>query len=186
MDKSDLKKIGNTSPDFNLGWSNTFTYKGFSLYFLIDGRFGGDVLSLTEADLDKQGVSKRSGSDRNNGGISFDGKFLKENEAKTFIKDFYSIVGGRDGISEHYIYSGTNIRLRELSVGYTLPRSFFTPNSVVKNVELSLIGRNLFFFKNDAPYDPDGIMSTGNSLQGVDVFGIPSTRSFGFNLKANF
>jgi len=179
-DKSDYKKMGNTSPKFNLGWQNTFTYKGFTLYFLIDGRFGGDVLSLTQADLDKWGVSKVTGDNRNNKGISFDGKTL------TNVEGFYNVVGGRDGISEHYLYSGTNIRLRELSVGYTLPRSLFKENSAIKNIEISLIGRNLFFFKNNAPYDPDGTLSVGNSLQGVDVFGMPTTRSLGINLKANF
>jgi hypothetical protein len=179
-DKSDYKKIGNTSPDFNLGWQNTFTYKRFSLYFLIDGRFGGDVLSLTEAELDKYGVSKRTGDDRLNGGVSFDGKTIQN------VERFYGIVGGRDGITEHYVYDATNIRLRELSVGYSLPRNVLKPLSMVKSAELSLIARNLFFFKNNAPYDPDGTLSVGNSLQGVDVFGLPSSRSFGFNLKINF
>lgn len=61
MVNKDPVKLGNSSPDFNLGWSNTITWKDFSLYFLIDGRFGGDVMSLTEADLDQQGVSKTSG-----------------------------------------------------------------------------------------------------------------------------
>lgn len=179
-DKSDLKKIGNTSPDFNLGWQNTFTYKGFTLYFLIDGRFGGDVISLTQAELDKQGVSKVTGDARRQGGVRFDGKTIED------VARFYTIVGGRDGITENYIYNATNIRLRELSIGYTLPAKWFTSVPVVKGADLSLIGRNLFFFKNDAPYDPDGTLSVGNSLQGVDVFGMPSTRSFGFNLKVNF
>lgn len=179
-DKSDLKKIGNTSPDFNLGWQNTFTYKGFTLYFLIDGRFGGDVISLTQAELDKQGVSKVTGDARQQGGVRFDGKTIED------VARFYTIVGGRDGITENYIYNATNIRLRELSIGYTLPAKWFTSVPVVKGADLSLIGRNLFFFKNDAPYDPDGTLSVGNSLQGVDVFGMPSTRSFGFNLKVNF
>lgn len=179
-DKSDLKKIGNTSPDFNLGWQNTFTYKGFTLYFLIDGRFGGDVISLTQAELDKQGVSKITGDARREGGVRFDGKTIED------VARFYTIVGGRDGITENYIYNATNIRLRELSVGYTLPTKWFTTMPVIKGVDVSLIGRNLFFFKNNAPYDPDGTLSVGNSLQGVDVFGMPSTRSFGFNLKVNF
>lgn len=179
-DKSDLKKIGNTSPDFNLGWQNTFTYKGFTLYFLIDGRFGGDVISLTQAELDKQGVSKVTGDARREGGVRFDGKTIED------VARFYTIVGGRDGITENYIYNATNIRLRELSIGYTLPAKWFATLPVVKGADLSLIGRNLFFFKNDAPYDPDGTLSVGNSLQGVDVFGMPSTRSFGFNLKVNF
>lgn len=179
-DKSDLKKIGNTSPDFNLGWQNTFTYKGFTLYFLIDGRFGGDVISLTQAELDKQGVSKITGDARREGGVRFDGKTIED------VSRFYTIVGGRDGITENYIYNATNIRLRELSLGYTLPAKWFTTLPVIKGADVSLIGRNLFFFKNDAPYDPDGTLSVGNSLQGVDVFGMPSTRSFGFNLKVNF
>ncbi|WP_280745898.1 MULTISPECIES: TonB-dependent receptor [unclassified Parabacteroides] len=179
-DKSDLQKVGNTSPKFNLGWSNTFTYKGFSLYFLIDGRFGGDVLSLTEAELDKYGVSKRTGDDRTRGGVSFDGKLIKN------VEGFYNIVGGRDGITEYYVYDATNIRLRELSLGYSFPRKMFNNTPFIKGIDLSLIGRNLFFFKNNAPYDPDGTLSVGNSLQGVHAFGMPSSRSFGFNLKVNF
>lgn len=180
QDDSDLKKIGNTSPKFNLGWQNTFTWKDFTLYVLIDGRFGGDVLSLTQAELDKYGVSKITGDARNNGGVNFDGRKISD------VNRFYTMVGGRDGITENYIYSATNIRLRELSLGYSLPQKWFTHLSTIKGLSLSFIGRNLFFFKNNAPYDPDGALSVGNSLQGVDVFGMPSTRSFGFNLKANF
>jgi TonB-linked SusC/RagA family outer membrane protein len=179
-DRSDYKKIGNSTPDFNLGWQNTLTYKGFSLYFLIDGRFGGDVLSLTEAELDKYGVSKRTGDDRLNNGVSFDGKTIAN------VERFYGIVGGRDGITEHYVYDATNIRLRELSIGYSIPRNLLTAVPVIKGADLSLIGRNLFFFKNNAPYDPDGTLSVGNTMQGVDSFGMPSARSFGFNLKINF
>jgi hypothetical protein len=179
-DDSDYAKIGNTSPKFNLSWQNTLSYKNFSLYFLIDGRFGGDVLSLTQADLDQYGVSEISGQDRLNGGVMFHGKKIEN------VEGFYNVVGGRAGISEHYIYDATNIRLRELSLGYTLPNSILGENTFVRNIEIAFIGRNLFFFKNNAPYDPDGILSTGNSLQGIDVFGMPANRSFGINLKANF
>ena len=179
-DRSDYKKIGNTNPDFNLGWQNTFTYKDFTLYILFDGRFGGDVLSLTQAELDKAGVSKRTGDDRNQGGVSFDGKTIADAER------FYNIVGGRDGITEHYVYDATNMRLRELSFGYSVPSRILKKTPAVKGVDLSLIARNLFFIVNNAPYDPDGTLSVGNSLQGVDVFGMPSSRSIGFNLKINF
>ena len=73
VNKTDPVKLGNSSPDFNLGWSNTITWKDFSLYFLIDGRFGGDVMSLTEADLDQQGVSKTSGDARDRGYVMLEG-----------------------------------------------------------------------------------------------------------------
>lgn len=131
-DKSDLKKVGNTAPDFNLGWSNTFTYKGFSLYFLVDGRFGGKVISLTEAELDKYGVSKVTGSDRDRGWVDFDGRQLKN------VEGFYGIVGGRDGITEHYVYDATNIRLRELSLGYSIPKTVFNNARFIKGIDLSL------------------------------------------------
>ena len=179
-DKGDLQKIGNTSPKFNLGWANTFTWKGITLYLLFDGRFGGDVLSLTNADLDKYGVTKATGKARRDGGVKFDGKTI------TNVERFYTIVGGRDGVTEYYVSDATNIRLRELSIGYSLPARWLTNVPVVKGADISFIGRNLFFIMNNAPYDPDGALSVGNSLQGVDAFGTPSTRSFGFNIKLTF
>lgn len=178
-DGGDLKKVGNTSPKYNLGWQNTLTYKNFTLYFLIDARVGGEVMSFTQAELDQYGVTKRTGDDRDNGGVIFDGKKIEN------VRGFYEKVAGRAGITEHYVYSATNIRLRELSLGYSLPKSVFK-NTFINGADLSIIGRNLFFFKNNAPYDPDATLSIGNALQGVESFGMPSTRSFGFNLKINF
>lgn len=182
----DPVKLGNSNPDFNLGWSNTITWKDFSLYFLIDARFGGDVMSLTEADLDQYGVSKASGDARDRGYIMLEGRKISNGEDQQNIQRFYNIVGGRAGVTEHYMYDATNIRLRELSISYSLPQSLLAKTGFIKGLQLSLIGRNLFFFKNNAPYDPDGLMSTSNRLQGVDVFGMPTNRSFGFNLKVNF
>ncbi|MEL7221832.1 MAG: SusC/RagA family protein, partial [Bacteroidota bacterium] len=99
---------------------------------------------------------------------------------------YYTAVGGRSGITENYIYDATNIRLRELSVGFNLPKSITEGIGFLRTARLSLIGRNLFFFKNEAPFDPDVTFSTGVGFQGVDVFSLPSTRSFGFNLSLGF
>lgn len=104
MDKTNPVKLGNSTPDFNLGWSNTITWKDFSLYFLIDGRFGGEVMSLTEADLDQQGVSKATGDARDRGYVMLEGRQI------TDVEGFYNQVGGRAGVTEHYMYSATNIR----------------------------------------------------------------------------
>lgn len=179
-DKSDYKKVGNTAPKFMLGWQNGWSYKNINLNVLVDGRFGGKVMSLTEAELDKYGVSERTGNDRLNGGVNFDGKNIAD------VQAFYAIVGGRDGVSEHYIYDATNIRMREISLGYTIPKDKLAGQSVIKSIDLSLIGRNLFFITNKAPYDVESSLSVGNSLQGLHVFGAPGTRSFGFNIKVNF
>ncbi|MDR2912802.1 MAG: SusC/RagA family TonB-linked outer membrane protein [Alistipes sp.] len=180
IDKN-IRRVGNINPDFMLGWQNTITYKGINLYFLIDGRFGGDVVSFTQADLDDFGVSMRTGQDRDRGYVEFDGKQI------TNIEGFYDRVGNRAGaVTEHYVYDATNIRLRELSLGYSLPVKWFRNSGWIKGVDASLVGRNLFFFVNKAPYDPDSIMSTGNTMQALDAFGMPSLRSIGFNIKLNF
>ena len=66
-----------------LGWSNTFTYKGFSLYFLIDARIGGDVMSLTQADLDSRGVTKETAEARDRGYVEYQGQRFEN------VKGFY-------------------------------------------------------------------------------------------------
>lgn len=84
------------------------------------------------------------------------------------------------------MYDATNIRLRELSIGYNFPQKFLAKTRAIKELNVSLIARNLFFFHKDAPFDPDAVLSVGNANQGVDVFGMPTTRSLGFNVKFSF
>lgn len=173
------EKVGNCNPDFMLGWGNELAYKGFNLYFLIDGRFGGDVLSHTQADMDQKGVSLASGEARNKGYVDLEGTHV--DPAK-----FYTAVSGRTGCTEYYMYSATNIRLRELSLGYTFPKKLMEPTNIFEEIQLSFVGRNLFFFHKSAPFDPDAVLSTKNNNQGIDVFGMPTTRSLGFNIKLTF
>ena len=172
--------LGNANPDFLLGWSNTFTYKGFSLYFLIDLRAGGDVMSLTQAILDQAGVTAETAHARDRKYVEFEGTRFED------VAGFYKSVGDRNGISEYYMYKATNVRMREISLGYSFPQSILEKTKVFKGIDVSLIARNLFFFYKDAPFDPDATLSVGNALQGVDVFGMPSTRNVGFNIKFTF
>jgi hypothetical protein len=176
-------KVGNPNPKFQMGWTNTFNYKRFSLDFLIDGKFGGQVLSMTQMLMDSYGVSAASGQARNNGGVVVNavdpsGKAVTKVDAQTW----YSSVGGRSGIAEPYMYSATVVRLRSASLGYTQP----VANSFVKSVRFSLIGSNLIYFYKKAPYDPEITMSTANGLGGVDVFNQPTTRRFGAQLNVSF
>lgn len=173
-----LEYLGNPNPNFMAGITNTLSYKGVTLKFLIDGRFGGQVMSVTEALLDEFGVSQRSADARDAGGVNVNGTTLD-------AEKYYTAIGGRSGITEAYMYDATNIRLRELSLGYSLPKS--TVSGVgLSSARISLVGRNLFFFRNDAPFDPDVTFATGVGFQGVDVFSLPSTRSLGFNLSIGF
>ena len=192
------KYAGNVNSPYQLSWSNTFTYKDFTLYFLINGRIGGKVISLTEAELDYLGASERSGAARlhaeaNNIYIDSNGKLTNDKESGRHamylndggednliaIQDYYQYIGSTD--ATNYIYDATNFRLRELSLGYTFRNLF----GDYKNLSISFVCRNLFFIYKKAPVDPDISLSTANGLGGIDMFNYPSARSFGINLKLN-
>ena len=175
----EMKYAGNMNAKVNFGWSNTFHYKDFTLSFLIDGKFGGRVLSATEATLDGWGVSERTGNARNAGKVVVDGV---EFDPQLWYTETGSSNFNNSYANEFYVYKGTNVRLREMSFGYTF-RNLFGNG---KNLTAALIARNLFFFYKDAPCDPDVSMGTGNGVQGVDIFNLPSSRSLGLNLKLNF
>lgn len=174
-------KVGNANPRFRLSWHNLLSYKNLSFTLLIDGRFGGKVLSHTQADMDMFGVTKATGNARDRGYIDLEGQQI------TNIKGFYKeIVGGRAGITEYYMYSATNIRFRELSISYSLPTSWLDKTKVFKNVQLSFVTRNLCFLYKKAPFDPDLVLSTGNDNQAIDSYGMPTTRNIGFNFRFTF
>ena len=194
-DKTYRKYVGNQNAKWQMGWSNTFTWKDLTLSFLINGRIGGKVLSMTESYLDGYGLSQRTADARLYAeknkiyadpcyGNNILGIALNDGSGRVVpIDAYYNSVGGVTPQDiERYLYSGTNFRLRELSLGYTF-RNLFGQN---KNLSLSFIARNLFFIYKDAPVDPDVSLSTGTGLGAFEVFNMPSSRSFGFSLNVNF
>lgn len=176
-------KVGNANPKWQMGWSNDFNYKSFDLSFLIDGKFGGQVLSMTQMMMDSYGVSLASGQARDKGGVTINGVDPSGKTVTTVDpQSWYSTIGGRSGIAEPYIYSATVVRLRQVSLGYDFP----IRNGFIKALRLSLIGSNLFYFYKKAPYDPEITMSTANGMSGVDVFTQPTTRNVGAQLNVTF
>ncbi|MEO8773256.1 MAG: SusC/RagA family TonB-linked outer membrane protein [Gelidibacter sp.] len=177
-----FETVAYAQPDYTLGWNNSFEFGDFHLNFLIDGKFGGNVLSVTEAINDQYGVSQQSATARNNNGGMVN--VVDENGSNVQIsaKDYYNGIGGRAGMLGEYVYDATNVSLRELSIGYRLKLN----SKAFDNVNISLIANNLFFFYKKAPFDPNITSSTGMGLQGVDIYSQPSTRSIGLNINVNF
>lgn len=145
-------------------------------------RKGGDVMSLTQATLDGRGVTKATAEARDRGYVEVDGTRFEN------VEGFYSVVGDRNGISERYMYSATNIRLRELSLSYSFPSTLLAKTKVFTGIDVSLVGRNLFFFYKDAPFDPDAILSVGNTIRELmySVCRQPVTLVSTLNLHSNF
>ena len=167
--------LGNTTAKFNFGWNNTWIYKDVALYALIDGKIGGKIISLTEAEFDQYGLSQRSADARNTNG----GMVTLPDGQQVTARNYYESTGENQ---YDCVYDATNVRLRELSLGYTFQNLF----GVSKNLTLSAIARNLGFIYKTSPVDPDISVSAANGVGGIESFSLPTTRSFGINIKVTF
>lgn len=190
--------IGNFNPKANLGLTNTFNYKGISLRVLVDGRFGGVMISGTEQNLAFNGITEGTEQHReggwNLGGVDADGQPVA---VSISAQDFWQTASGkRFGVGEFFAYDATSFRVRELSLGYHIP----VPSGfLIKSARLSLVARNLCWLYRgssilDIPgleerkmwFDPDMSLGNGNNLQGIEYGAFPSTRSMGLNLHLTF
>ena len=174
VDSENLIYAGNTNPDCSIGFSNSLSFKGFTLSFLVDARIGGRVVSATQGVLDSFGVSEQSAKARDNGGVYVNGVLMN-------AETYYTQMGGGSGVLSNYVYNATNVRLREASLSYKFSKPLF--RNVLKDLTISLTGRNLWMIYNRAPFDPQLTSSVGTFYQGIDYFLLPSLRSFGLNIK---
>jgi TonB-linked SusC/RagA family outer membrane protein len=193
-----MEVIGNGIPDFTGGFSNSITYKGFNLSALIDFRVGGEIYSgtnvrLTQWGLHKQTLQGREGEEPLTvsgviqSGTTSDGTPIYEDFSKTLspgeANNYWNQMGNR--VQDHFIYDGSFAKLRQITFGYNFPRRLMEKTPFT-NVSLSFVGRNLsILWKNIDNVDPESGYSSGNG-QGLDYFGMPQSRSYGFNLRASF
>lgn len=169
--------LGSVVPDYNLAWRNDFSWKGINLGVLFTGSIGGVCYSATQANMDLYGVSEASAAARDAGGVWINGRELVD------AQKWYQAIGSQSGLPQYYLYSATNFRLQELSLGYTLPAKWFRDKM---RMTVSFVGRNLWMIYCKAPFDPAAVASTGLNYQGIDYFMMPSLRSLGFNVKFQF
>jgi outer membrane receptor protein involved in Fe transport len=170
-------KLGSVLPKGNLAWRNNFIWKNFTAGFLISARLGGVVYSRTQAMLDYYGVSEASADARDLGYVLVNGR------DKVNPETWYGVVGSGTSVPQYYTYSATNVRLQEVSLGYTIPRKLLND---VCDIKVSLVGRNLWMIYSKAPFDPESVASTDNFYQGIDYFMMPALRNIGFSLSFKF
>lgn len=186
--------VANYNPDWLGGISNTFNYKNFSLSFLIDMRQGGQVGSLTNAILASDGALAETVVGRD-GTLVFGTNVFPElevvqadgtpNNIQVNAEQFWAKIGGRNSpVGEAFVEDASNIRMREITLGYSLPKTVL--GDLFNTAKISLVGRNLFFFKNNASFDPEVLINTATNADGFESFSPPTTRSLGLNVKLSF
>jgi len=193
---ADVVKIGNPNPKYTMGISNTFTYKSFSLFTLLDIREGGDQYSRNIADVQRNGVAAETGEFPRfeADGVTQSKPYLFEgvyasganagqpNTINVRAQDYYGNTG-KYVAAEGYIFDTSWFRIREASLSYRLPSDLIGKN-VFKSIELGVFGRNLYLrAKNYPHFDPEQNALGISNAQGLEFNSLPSTRTFGVNLK---
>jgi TonB-linked SusC/RagA family outer membrane protein len=184
--------LGNGVYKWTGGWRNSFTYKNFTLGFLIDAKFGAKIFSGTNYQLYYYGMHKNT----------LNGRTVENPYAKTVFagideatglantvavtaQDYYKAICNKD-IAEEFVYDASFIKLRELSLSYTFPKSILSSMKVVKGLSVSLIARNLWTIMKHTPnIDPESAVNASNG-QGLELNGYPTTRNIGFNVNVKF
>jgi len=193
-----ISSVGNFNPNYTIGFSNTFNYKGWSLGILVDGKFGGVIVSGTESQLAYTGMSDYTAKYRDGATLVLPGisgvNGGTNTKAISAQQLWQSVTQGNYAKAEFFTYDATNVRIRELTLGYDFKRL----PSFLKAAKLSFVARNLLFLyrgkstleipgigKRKLGIDPEA--SFGNSnYQGAEYFNLPTTRSMGLNLKLSF
>ncbi len=195
--------IGDVNPDWTAGIRNSFSYKNINLSFLIDWKHGGDLFSLDHWYGSSTGLYKESaglndlgnpvrnyvtGDAATDGGRILQG--VTEDGAKNTVRSdnmgtYYTPVGSYYAPNAMFIYDASYVKLRELSVTYTFPKSLLA-NTFIQNATFSFVGTNLWIIHKNLPYaDPETTQGAGN-IQGWQSGVMPSTKNYGFTLNVNF
>ena len=180
------KVIGNMLPKWTGSIGTGLQWKNLSLNALIDIRYGGDFISMTDANACSAGTSARTLEGRDK--MVVDGILASTGEVNTIpvtAQEFYTKIGSSSGVAEEFMYKGTYVKMRELSIGWNLPTSWLKPLKL-QAVKVSAVGRDLFYFYKDAPVDPESAISSADYAQAFEYGSMPPTRSFGFSLNVKF
>lgn len=190
--------IGNVTPNWKMGVSNSLTYKNLSLGFLIDIQNGGSVFSLDQyyglatglyaetVPLNDLGNPVRN-SIATGGGLVYPG-VLADGTANTkrISGENYGIFGYRRNPAGAFVYDASYVKLREVTISYKLPASLFGGKNFIKGATFSAVGRNLWIISKNLPYaDPEDGLTSGN-LSGWQSGVYPSVREIGGSLKFSF
>ncbi|SHG53105.1 SusC/RagA family TonB-linked outer membrane protein [Chryseobacterium vrystaatense] len=186
--KNNNQVIGNVTPDWVGGVRNSFRYKEFSLSFLIDVKQGGDVFSPDMGYGISTGLYQETADYRESGvvypGVNPNGNI---NTTPTSQPNISGRVDGYNAMPNiRFVYDASYVKLREASIGYTLPKSVLASTSI-RDAKISLVGRNLWIIHKNLPYaDPETGTGNGLAAKGQSIGSLPTTRDIGIDITFKF
>ncbi|MDR2887119.1 MAG: SusC/RagA family TonB-linked outer membrane protein, partial [Bacteroidales bacterium] len=184
--QSEFMSLGRGVPPMNISLTNNFSYRNFTFSFLLDSKFGGVMYSASNAYGTNYGLHKNTVA---NGvretGVSVSGVDQNGNPYNAVVDAETYFEGIAFSITDEYVYKADFIKLRQFNLGYSLPKVFLD-KTPFQSANISFVARNLFLIYSAMEnVDPESNYSTANG-QGLENFGVPPTRSYGFNLSVRF
>ena len=195
--------IGNIQPKLLMSVMPSFNYKGIVLSAMLDMKFGGDIVSVSEGMATMVGTSERT-LDRGeyktvNGvsdyyltvpGVKADGSL---NDIPVSAQRYYQTIGlysSEQGYAEEFIHDASYIKLKELSIGYNFPQKVLKrifplkgDRGVFNSLRLSFVARNLCFLMKNTPGNPEGGYDTTMFSQALDFLAVPYARTYGLTIN---
>lgn len=191
---TEKSKVGNQNPDWMLGLTNSFAYKGFNLSFLIDFRIGGDIYSATASGLHARGSAAGTVMDGDRANFVVPNTVVQKNGAYTentvavTPQNYWERIGstGNYGLPEVYTYDATNIRLRNITFGYDFNRKMLK-DTPFQRLRLSATCNNVWMIHYNLPgIDPESVAATNTNATGFENGAAPTSRTFTFNVTVGF
>lgn len=177
--------LGNYNPDWTGSLNNRLSYRGLDMSVLFDTRQGGVIYSMTNRYGRRSGVLIETLQGRENSptdtlivaGVQKKGDTYVPNTTPTTAQLYHR---GLSGIAEAFTYDASFVKLREMSLGYNVPRSL-SGRWGVNGLRVALVGRNLALWSDVPHIDPETAFNASN-VQGFEYSQMPSARSIGINV----
>lgn len=191
---NDVEVLGSGVYKVTGGWRNNLQYKNWSLSFLLDFKLGAKIFSNTNLMLYNTGLHRNTLEGRGEDGKGMiTGQGVMKDENGNYVPNNIKVTAQTywrsittNNISEEFIYNANFLKLRELSLGYTFPKSLLQRQNLIKAATVSLVARNLWtIVKHTDNIDPESAYNNSNA-QGLELNGYPATRNVGFNLNIKF
>ena len=186
--------LGNQNPVAQLGWINSFTWKDLTASFQVDARIGGKMFSGTLGTMENAGTAAWTVDNREKmvvDGVVKDGDNYVVNTKETTGEKYWQTISGRAGgnlgISEENLYDATNVRLRNVSIAYSLPKRLLAGQDIFQSIKLGFSCTNVFMiYSKMRGLDPESIFATSTNAIGFEYGAAPTSRAYVFNVSFGF